>query len=47
MYTGDMSNAAGISQFEKYEIKNDNIKPTDFNFRVDTEINSPMWYPVD
>jgi hypothetical protein len=40
---GYKSKAARISQFENYEIKNDNIKPTgDFNFRVDTEINSPV-----
>jgi hypothetical protein len=48
MYTGDIrAMRQEISQFENHGIKN-NIKPKgDFNFRVDTEINSPMWYPVD
>jgi len=48
VHWGYKSNAVRISQFENYETKYANIKPTgDFNFRTDTEINSPVWYPVD
>jgi hypothetical protein len=47
VHWGYKSNAARISQFENYEIKNNMKQTGDFNFRVDTEINSPMWYTVD